>query len=455
MSKKFKVPDTYVLVFLFIVLATVLTYIIPAGVYGTIEGTNTLDPNAYQRVEQTPVSIMDFLQSIPQGLTKSASTIFFLFLVGGYLEIINATGAIDSFIAVLIKKLGDKSLLIIPIVMIVMCILGALGIVVNTVIAFIPIGIVLAKRLKVDAIFAVAIMYLSSYIGFAATPIGATNLQLAQSLADVELLSGFGFRSIALVILLTLTIWYTTRYAKKVSQDNSLSILGSDRFSGNDDEVDTIPFTGKLVAVLVAFFGGFTIYTYGALEHSWGTDYLTGILLAVALFSGLISGMNPDTIAKHFVNGCKGMVYGAILIGFASAITTILTNGQVVNTIIYYLAMPLTAVPQVISAVLMFLINLVFNFFVPSGSGQAAIVMPLMSPLSDIVGVSRQIAVLAYQYGDGLSNTIIPTSGTLMGVLGCANIPLDKWLKFQLPLFGMQVGLTMIIMIVAVSIGLV
>jgi len=158
-------------------------------------------------------------------------------------------------------------------------------------------------------------------------------------------------------------------------------------------------------------------------------------------------------MVASFIAGCKAMVFGAIIMGFAKAISIVLSDGQIIHSIIYYMSLPLKNLPSTISATLMFWINTVFNFFVPSGSGQAMIVMPLQAPLADVVGVSRQVAVSAYLYGDGLSNTIIPTSGVLMGALGVANIPWQKWLKFHLPLFGMWMIVATIAIIVGVLVG--
>jgi uncharacterized ion transporter superfamily protein YfcC len=163
--------------------------------------------------------------------------------------------------------------------------------------------------------------------------------------------------------------------------------------------------------------------------------------------------MHPDDMAKSFIAGCKSMVYGALVIGFAKAITIVLTDGQIIHSIIYYMSLPLVKFGSTVSGILMFYINLIFNFFVPSGSGQAMVVMPLFAPMADVVGVTRQIAVSAYQYGDGFSNTIIPTSGVLMAALGVAKIPYEKWLKFMLPLFGLWVLIGTISIVIATAIG--
>jgi len=182
-------------------------------------------------------------------------------------------------------------------------------------------------------------------------------------------------------------------------------------------------------------------------------SHLSGVMMVMAILSGLISGSHPDDMSKSFIKGAQSMVYGALIIGFARAITIVLTDGRVIHTIIHYITIPLTYLPSTISAVGMFLANLIFNFVVPSGSGQAMIVMPLMTPMAEVVNVSKQVAVSAYQYGDGFSNIIIPTSGVLMAVLGVAKIPYEKWVKFVAPLFLIWVAIGSVSIVIGVAIN--
>lgn len=457
-KKKFQIPNTYTLIMLFVMVAVALTYIIPAGQYEVIKdvatGKTLIDPNSFHYVDKTPVGIMGFLLSITNGMSGAAGIIFLVFLVGGYFQVINDTGAIDAAINVSINKLEKKALLVIPLIMVLMSVLGALGIIVNAVIAFIPIGIALAKKLKIDPVAGMGIMYIGAYSGFVSSPMGPFNTILGQTIAGIPIMSGFGLRSVVWIVLFIVSLWYVIRYVKKVQNNIDDSVLDViDWGDSNEDDMANIKFTLRHGLVLLALTAGFVLYAYGSFKLKWGLSYLSAIMLGVALISGLIAGSNPDDMAKSFIAGCKSMVYGALVIGFAKAITIVLTDGNIIHTIIYYMSMPLTQVGATFSGVLMFFINLVFNFFVPSGSGQAMVVMPLMAPMADVVNVSRQIAVSAYQYGDGFSNTIIPTSGVLMAALGVAKIPYEKWVKFMMPLFGMWVLIGSISLIVASLIG--
>lgn len=457
MKKKFNMPDTYVLIVLFVVLAAVLTYVLPAGEYlsnfdeGT--GQTVVDASSYHAVEASPINLLEALMAIPQGMMQSGSIIFLVFIIGGAFEVINDTGALAAAIGALTKKFGHRDYLVVPIIMSIMAVLGALGIVIVSVIALIPLGLILARKLRVDPIAGVAIMYLGAYSGFTTSPIYPGTLQLAQSIAQLEPLSGFAFRVVMCVVITVISTLFTMAYVRKVQASPNSAIMATADWNSNQENEELVPFTAVHAVVLVILLAVFAIYAYGAFYWSWGNDHMAAMLLLAAILSGLVTRTSVNQVAHSFINGCKDMVYGALIIGFANGISIILTDGKIIHTVIYYISQPLVMLPSVISANFMLLINLVFNFFVPSGSGQAAVVMPLMAPMSDVVGVSRQIAVLAYQWGDGFSNIIVPTSGVLMGVLGVAKIPFDKWLKYVWPIFLAWVVAGAVAISVAVLIG--
>lgn len=457
-KRKFKVPNTYTLIMMFVIVAALLTYIIPAGQYEMVKdevtGKTLINPESFHFIERNPVSIGDFLLSIPDGMNGAAGIIFLTFLVGGFFQIINDTGAIDATINSSINKLQNKALLVIPMIMALMSVLGALGIVVNAAIAFIPIGVALAKKLKLDPVIGVSIMYIGAYSGFCATPMGPFNTILGQTIAGLPLMSGFGLRSVVWAAVFIVSVWYTMRYAKRLKSDINNSVLDKIEWIEKSETASEVTeFNWRHGLILFTLIAGFVIYAYGSFKLHWKLNYLSAMMLAVAMISGLIGKMHPDDMAKSFIAGCKSMVYGALVIGFAKSITILLTKGEIIHSIIYYLSLPLGKAPSTISAVLMFYINVIFNFFVPSGSGQAMVVMPLLAPMADVINVTRQVAVSAYQYGDGFSNTIIPTSGVLMAALGVAKVPYEKWLKYMLPLFGIWVLIGTIAIAFATMIG--
>lgn len=452
-KKERKFPDTYVFVVSFIIIAALLTYIIPAGVYDTYTndaGKTVIDAQTFHFIERTPVSLTTFLTSPFNGMQNGSSTIFLILLIGGFFGIINSTGAIDGAFHAAIDKLKDKALLVLPAIMITIAILGSLQIISNAIIAFIAIGIVLCKRLKLDPLLVMAVIFVPNQVGFATTPMGAFTVLIAQQISGLTPMSGFAYRTVFSVIALGIDIAFTMNYAIKIRKNPEKSLIGV-YADDSGEEIEKGSFTLTHVIILITLFAGFFFYGWGAVTKNWGTDILSAILFAIALLSGIIARKSANDMAKSFVNGAKEVLYGAVMVGLAGAILIMMKQGQIIHTIIYYAAIPLQHLPKAIAASGMFLVNVVFNFIVPSGSGQAYIVMPLMAPMSDVLGISRQVAVLAFQYGDGLTNMIIPTGGTTMACMAMCGIPYPKWIKFIIPLYLMLC----LVAIVSITLGII
>ncbi|MDY2737798.1 YfcC family protein [Intestinibacter sp.] len=456
-KRGFKVPNAYIIVIGIMIFVSILTYIVPAGKYAeitTASGTTVLDPNSFTYVEQQGISLWQFFTAFYAGLQKNQAIIFFLFLLGGYFKIIIDTKAVDGFISLLIDKLGNKVLITIPILMLVMSLLGDAGVLINPVVAFIPIGILLANRLKLDPICAVAVTFVAAYQGFSTTQLCGPTLQTAQAIAELPVLSGFGYRFVIWAIVFVATALYTMRYAKKVSQDPTKSLVYGDYEIMEVKEDEITKFEARHGIIMLIMLVGFGIYSYGAVKYSWGMDYMAAIFFIVGVSGGIVGGLNGDQIVKSFVDGCKEMCFSAMLMGCAAAISILLSEGSILHTITHAFALFLQNFPAYISAPLMYVANVLVNFFVSSGSGQAVVVMPIMAPLADLVGVTRQLAVCAYQFGDGLSNCIFPTNGTMMACIALAGVKYEKWLKWILPLFVIWSVIIMIALMIGVMIGI-
>jgi uncharacterized ion transporter superfamily protein YfcC len=459
-KKKLNVPDTFVIIFFLMVVLTLLTYIIPAGQYDTIVDTATgrsvVDPESFHFIERTPVSLIGFLEAIYKGCQNSAGIIFMIFLLAAYSNIINDTGAISRGISLIAKKYDRKALYAIPVIMVALSLLGASAVIVDACIAFIPVGMIIAKKLNLDPVAGAAVIYLGCYAGWNSSFMAATSVQTAQAIAGLPLLSGTGFRFVVYMIFTAITILYVMRYCIKVNRNRSNSVLDPDMLEQFDAEVVTIDegkFGGKDILIILIFFGGIVFYIIGSMLWSWGLDKMVAVIMAIGIISGLLGGMSANEMARSFTAGIKDVSFGAILVGVASSLAVIMNSGNIIHTIIYGASKIMTLFPGAIAGVIMFFINLGFNFFVPSGPAQAAIVMPIMAPMADVIGITRQVAVLCFQYGDGLSNSIIPTSGVLMGVLGMAKIPYPKWMKFMLKLFAIWVAYISVVIVIAVLSG--
>lgn len=435
--KRFKVPHTYVILFFVILIVTVLTYILPAGVYDRVKDPNTgrtiVDPTSYHIVERTPVSPFDMFKAIPEGMKQTANIIFFIFICGGAFAMIQATGAIDAGVYRAVLALKGKEKIMIPVCMFLFSIMGFTYGAAEEVIVFVPIGVSLARAMGYDDIVGVAMMSTGAAIGFCGGMLNPFTVGVAQGIAELPLFSGIGFRIIGYVVLYIIAVAYVMSYANKVKADPTSSIVYDlmQKEKTEENLEKTPEFEPRHKLVLLAVAAGFAYMIYGVMKMGWYIIELSTIFLAMGIIAGLVGRLKPDVLARSFVEGAKSITFGALVVGIARAILVVMTEGQIIDTIISTLASFIASLPGSVTAVGMFWVQTAINFFIPSGSGQAATTMPIMTPLADLVGITRQTAVLAYQYGDGFTNQIIPTSAALMGVLGMGKIPYERWFKYN------------------------
>ena len=458
-KKKFKIPHTYVLLFVMIIIMAILTYVIPAGQYQKIPGPEDrmiVDPNSYAHVDANPAKPFDILKAFPKGLAAAQSIVFFIFIVGGAFNIVNQKGEIEEGIGKIALGLKGKEVLMIPIIVFVFSLGGATIGMAEEAIVFVPIGIALARALGYDAITGMAIVSLGAAAGFTSGFMNPFTVGVAQGIADVPLFSGIALRLVIWVCTLTLVIVYIFRYANKVKKDMKNSIVYELEMQEKDMAIDLgniRKMNNKDILVLLIFAVGMGVLIFGVFEFGWYITEIAAIFLAIGIFSGIASGMKMDDIAKHFITGAKDMTTGALVVGLARGILIVMEGSLIIDTIVYGLATAISTLPKAISAIGMLLVQSFLNLIIPSGSGLAATTMPIMAPLSDVIGVTRQTAVLAYQFGDGITNSLVPTSGVLLANLSIAKIKYEEWVKFVVPLMLLWTLLGCIFMVIAVVIN--
>jgi len=461
-KKKFKVPHTYVILFAVILIMSILTYIVPAGEYVRIEdpatGRTVVDPESFHAVEQSPISFFELFQSIPNGMKDAASIIFFIFLVGGSFQMITATGAIEAGIGKIAKGLQGKEKIMIPIFLFIFSLGGATFGMAEETIVFVPIGIALARALGYDAITGTAMITLGAACGFTSGFMNPFTVGVAQGISELPLFSGLQVRIVFLILFLIVTCWYLMRYADKVRKDPSKSCVYNLEIEEKDQHIDLdrIPdLESKHILVLITIVVGFGFIIYGVFNSGWYITEISTAFLAMGIIGGFLGRLGPSKLAQEFVVGAKSIVFGALVVGVARGILVVMQDGAIMDSIVHGLAVAIQSLPKSISAVGMYLTQVVINFFIPSGSGQAAATMPIMKPLADIIGVTRQTAVVAYQFGDGFTNSIIPTSAALMGVLSIAKISYENWFKFLWPLMciWLALGAVLVVIVNAMNFG--
>lgn len=454
-TKGSRFPHTYAILLAVVIIAAVLSYVIPAGEFERVETGDRTEviPGSYDNVEQSPVTFFELFKAIPLGLIDGGGIIFYIFLVGGAFGVIRATGAIEAAIQKVMVTVQGNEKLMIPVIMFVFSVLGFTTGMSEEAIIFVPIGIVLATALGYDAMVGTAMVTLGAAAGFIGGMLNPFTVGIAQEIAELTIFSGWKFRTVIYLVVLGTAIWYVMHYAKKVKKNPESSIIYHESQSGQVNFTEDIMNFGQLkkrhVFILLTFLAGIVINIYGIFVHGWFLTELSANFFLVGIIAGLVGGMKINDIFDAFIEGMKLVVYGAIIVGFARAIVVVLESGIIIDTIIYSLSGILDYIPKTISALGMLLIQVVINFFIPSGSGQAVTTMPIMTPIADLQGLSRQIAVLAYQYGDGITNTIIPTSASLMGVLAVSGIPYVKWVKFVWKITLIWLGVAVLALVIA------
>jgi uncharacterized ion transporter superfamily protein YfcC len=457
-SSRFRVPHTLVLLFGMVVFAQLLTYVLPKGEFErrTNEvGREEVVAGSYGTLTDVePLSPLASLSAIPKGLEAAQDIIFFVLLIGGAFAVMRATGAIDALIGFLLARLGGKpGLLIGGGIALFAAGSAAIGMA-EEYLPFVPVLIVLTLGLGFDRITAVGILCVGYSVGYGAALINPFTVLIAQDVAGLEPASGLWYRAILLLVFAVIGFLYVYRYAVRVHADPSKSLMADLDIDDSDARVDEHPeFNGTRIAILVILIAALALLVYGIKFWHWYLVEMGALFLGLTLVMGIVARINPSRVAKVFCFGAAELSTTAILIGFARSIQVVLDEGKVVDTIINSIATPLESLPAAFSAIGMFFFQSLCNLFIPSGSGQAYVTMPLMAPLSDLVGVQRQVAVLAYQFGDGFTNIIVPTNAVLVSILAMAKVPIDRWWRFIMPFMLVVWIVGSVALAVAVLIG--
>jgi uncharacterized ion transporter superfamily protein YfcC len=446
--RRLRFPHPLVLLSGAVFLAAAASWILPAGVYDRAEdeatGRTVVVSGTYHAVDSSPVGLFDALVAMPRGMIDAAEVIFLVFLIGGAFTVVDQTGVLRRGVSWLVRVLGDRTILVIPIVCLLFATGGALENMQEEIIALIPVLLVLTRRLGYRPMVAVAMSVGAANVGSAFSPINPFQVGIAQKLAQLPLLSGGGFRLLFLALGLTVWILFVIRMARATATEPE----EPEGEAVHDGFIPTDGFVVGLVALT------FAVLVWGMLVRGWGFNEMSGLFFGMGILVGAVAGMGVGGTARAYAKGFREMALAALLIGFARAIYVVLEDGRVVDTIVHAMVTPLESLPTLASAIGMIGAHIAIHFPVPSVSGQAVLTLPVLVPLSDLLGLSRQVTVLAYQYGTGLTDLIIPTSGTLMAVLATAKVSYEDWIAWVLPRWATLIGIGIVAVAVAVAIGL-
>lgn len=460
-TKHFEVPHTFIIIFFIILFAALLTWIIPGGKYArfaTEQGIKVIDPSKFEYVKNTPINPLKIPIYIVQAFCKNVDLLLVILFSGGSFHMVTKSGALQSIIAKVANKFSNHLGVFIPILTLVfglICTSQA----VNMFIAFAPVMVMMALALGLDSICGAAIILLGGAIGFSTGTLNVSTTIISQKIAELPLYSGIGYRIFCFIVYFIATNIFLINYAKKIRKNPELSPM-YDLDSQNDLKASSsLEKFGEMNirkwSVIICLTIALVSIVSGSIFLGWDLQEQSAIFLTLGILVGIISGFDGNTICKEFLNGCKGMLGAAFIIGLARSIGNIMNDADIIDTVVYSLASILDYIPFYLQGVGMLIVNTIINIFITSGSGQASVVMPIMIPLADLIGMTRQTAILAFNFGDGFCNYILPTSTALMGIISAVNIPYDRWMKFMWKCFllWMIVGAILILVAQFIKLG--
>jgi uncharacterized ion transporter superfamily protein YfcC len=444
---RLRFPHSLTLLVGCILLAAALTYLLPAGEFQRRDdpatGRSVVISGTYTRAEAKPVTPFGALIAIPKGFAEAAPVIALVFLVGAAFAVVERVGTLGRGVEWLVARLANRRTLVIPIAGVVFSLGGILMQTQEELIAFVPALLLLSRQLGFSPLAVVAMSLGTAAVGAAFSPVDPFQVLIAQRVAQLPPASGATFRLVFLVPAVIIWIWGTSRYANRTRTPPAPT-----------GGIATARFRWQDLTILGSIFLALGLYVYGAQHLDWEFDQLSAMFFAVGVLAGMLGRLGPDGTAEAFVDGFRSMAYASLLIGFARAIYVVLNEGKIVDTLVNGLFSPIAGLPAALSAVGMMLAHVAVHIPVPSTSGHAVLTLPLLVPLSDLIGLSRQVTVLAYQYGAGLCDLLTPTNGALMAMLAAAGVRYDEWLSFALPLFAFLMGLGALAIAVGVATGL-
>jgi uncharacterized ion transporter superfamily protein YfcC len=458
MALKLRMPHTLTLLFFMMVAALVATWLVPQGRFQTEvteTGRQVVVPGTFEvSPERDLLNPWELFRAVPRAFADAQDIIFFLFIIGGVLAVIRATGTIDALLGRMLERFGGRpGALIFAVVFAFALASSAMG-ASGEYIPFVLILVALCRALRMDPMTAVGMIVAGYGIGYGVAAFNPYTVVIAQGIAEIPTYSGWQVRMALLVPFGLIGGHHVWSYARKVRDDPTASLVHDIEPPDLGEPPRDYPaMTAGHLAILVGFFLALGIAVWGIATRGWYLIELGAAFLVLGIVAAAIGRIGPSRTAERFVRGAGDLTETALLVGIARGIALVMEDGQILHTIVHGMSVPLSYVGPELSAVGMLGMQSILNFFIPSGSGQAFVTMPLMAPLGDIVGVTRQVSVLAYQFGDGFANMIIPTNAVLMGILGMAAIPYDRWFRFCFPLLLKLLAAAAIVMIGAVVLG--
>ena len=441
-KKSFKMPHLFWIMLGLLVVASLLTYVIPAGEFATDEAGNILGDQFNYLGHQTPVNPWQMLMMVLDGCIGSASVIWTVLCAGAMTAVVMVTGAIDEFLNWAIYKLKDKNEnILISIMFVLMVYLGSFG-GSDALIAVVPVGVIFCKKLKLDPICAIGVSTYATLIGFGTGP---TKQYITQLMMGVPVYGAFFTMFISMNVFMLVGLFFLLRYVKKIRKDPTKSLMWSEGWNpanmtvSAEDEaklVGEVKLSGKTILILLLFLGQYGVivaYPFLGGDSNLIQHLMVAISLVVAIVCGFIGGFSFDRVGNEYVKGLQSMVFVGFVIGLARVMSLVMTDGHIIHTIVYFLTRPLMDLPRSVASIGMTAVISVINLLIPSATSKAAILVPILQPIAQTLDMDLNLAVQAFQYGDGFTNLLSPFLGWTIGSCTMAGVPFPKWFKWVVP----------------------
>lgn len=447
MGPMIRLPHPLALLTACVLLAAVATWVTPSGAYERVvdpdTGRTLVVGGSYEAVGSTPVGPFQALEALPRGMAAAGEIVFLVFLAGAAFVVVDETGTLRRVVGALVGGLGHRG----PILLVALSLaFGTGGVLYNMheeIVALVPVLLILSRRLGYSPVVALAVSIGAAVVGSAFSPMNPFQVGIAQQIAELPLLSGGGFRVVLLLLAMALWIGATLRFAAATRTDPGR--LGAD--------ADTAPATRRDALVTAIVLGSFAFLVWGILAREWGFNTMSALFVLMGIAAGFAGGLGLDGTSKAFAKGFREMALAALLIGVARAVFVVMEDGHIVDTVVHAMVTPLEDLPRMASALGMMVAHTVIHIPVSSQTGQAVLTLPILVPLSDLLGISRQVAVLAYQMGSGLADMWIPTNGALLAMVAAAGVRYEEWLRFCVPIYVLLMLLGAVGIIVGVAVG--
>ena len=452
---RLRLPHPVVLLGAAVIVAAILTWVLPAGQYDRRDdaatGRRVLVAGTFHAVARAPVGPFAAAVAIPRGFIAASEVIFLVLLVGGAWVVVDRLGTLPAVVGWLVDRFAARGLLVIPIVAVFFATMGALENMQEEIIPLVPVLMALGTGIGVDGITVVAMSAGAAMVGSAFGPTNPFQAGIALKLAQLPPLERGGLRLAMLIVGLAVWITLTMIHAARVRRTN----IGSVRLQVDNattrvrlrSDTTVEAFDKRHALIMAIVLAPLAAYVYGALKLDWGLNELSGAFLVGGLVAGLVGGFGLTKTIETYLEGMMSVLPAACMVGVARSISLVLDDGRVVDTILHALVTPLAQVPAFVAVLLMVPFHALLHIPVPSVSGQAVLTIPLFAPIADLLGFSREAAVVAYQTGAGLMEMVTPTNGALMAVLLAAGVPLQRWLRFA----GLGIAVLVLIGVVAAA----